>query len=60
MAGATQYIAVGKVPWRTDGVISLHVGDTFILLMPDEARNLATELLSKSAAPDRTATQVSE
>lgn len=38
-------VAVGLVPDRQDGLVSLHVDSTVILLNGDEARSLANDLL---------------
>ena len=38
-------VAVGRVPNRTDGLVSLHVGPQYVLLSPKEVRALYAQLL---------------
>lgn len=41
-------VAVGRVPNRSDGVMTLHVGPCWVMLSPGEARKLSGDLLSLS------------
>lgn len=41
-------VAVGLVPGRVDGMASLHVGGSYILLTPDELRKLARDMIALS------------
>ena len=37
-------VAVGLVPDRMDGLLSLHVGNSYVLLMPAEMRRLMADI----------------
>jgi hypothetical protein len=37
-------IAVGRVPSRADGCITVHIADHFVYLLPEEVRRLIADL----------------
>lgn len=45
-------VGVHRVPNRTDGVVSLHVGPSFVLLSPDEVRALAIQMMSQATGQE--------
>lgn len=44
MSGTEHTIAIGLVPHRGDGAISLHVGPSFVLLKPNDIESLIATL----------------
>lgn len=46
MATPDTTVGIGPVTNRTDGLISLHVGNSYVMLSPDEAKRLSADLAS--------------
>lgn len=51
MSGEAFTVAVNWLPNRVDQVISLHVGDNFVILSGTEARLLAAQIMDLCPEP---------